>query len=78
MNRMNTQQALELQLTRRQLFGVTAQGIGVAALATLLGPELLAASDLPPARDPKTGGLVGLPHFAPKANAFSTSKCLYD
>ena len=27
--------------------------------------DLLAASD--PARDPKTGGLVGLPHFAPKA-----------
>ena len=54
MNRMNTQQALELQLTRRQLFGVTAQGIGVAALATLLGPELLAASDLPPARSQAT------------------------
>jgi len=65
---MNVQRQLDLQLTRRQLFGVTAQGIGVAALATLLPPEMLAAaSDVPQARDPKTGGLVGLPHFTPKA-----------
>ncbi len=54
-----------LQMTRRQLFGRAARGIGVAALASLLGPEgLLAAED---GIDPKTGGLVGLPHFAPKA-----------
>src|SRR5438045_3361680 len=62
------QHQLDLHLTRRQLFGVTAQGIGVAALATLLGPEMVAAAaDITPTRDPKTGGLIGLPHFAPKA-----------
>src|SRR5512132_1722778 len=61
---MDITQALELQLTRRQLFGTCAQGIGVGALASLLGADLIAASE---ARDPKTGGLVGLPHFAPKA-----------
>ena len=33
-----------LHLTRRQLFGLSAQGIGVAALASLLGPELLASA----------------------------------
>jgi hypothetical protein len=53
-----------LNITRRQLFGRTSKGIGVMALASLLNPELFAAGD---ERDPKTGGLVGLPHFAPKA-----------
>jgi len=58
----------DLLLTRRQLFGRTAQGIGVAALASLLGPELLAAvPGIGQARDPKTGALTGVPHFAPKA-----------
>ena len=40
----------------------------MAALSSLLGPELLAAG-FDQARDPKAGGLVGLPHFAPKAKA---------
>jgi uncharacterized protein (DUF1501 family) len=53
----------ELVLTRRQLFGRASKGIGVAALAGLLNPNLFAAEE----RDPKTGGLVGLPDFAPKA-----------
>ncbi|HMF60695.1 MAG TPA: DUF1501 domain-containing protein, partial [Vicinamibacterales bacterium] len=56
-----------LHLTRRQLFGVSAQGIGVAALASLLGPDLLASAQAGPGSQSKTGGLVGLPHFAPKA-----------
>src|SRR3979411_809623 len=57
-----------LLLTRRQLFGRTAQGIGIGALASLLGPELLAAAPGEgQGRDPKTGALAGLPHFAPKA-----------
>jgi uncharacterized protein (DUF1501 family) len=53
----------QLNMTRRQLFGRTSKGIGVMALASLLNPELFAAE----ARDPKTGALEGLPHFAPKA-----------
>ena len=51
-------------LTRRQLLGrlstLTAQGIGIGALATLLDRDGLAASP------PGTGGLPGLPHFPPK------------
>jgi hypothetical protein len=46
-----------LRLTRRRFFGRTAHGVGLAALATLLGRDLAAAS----------GGLPGLPHFAPRA-----------
>jgi len=51
-------------LTRRQFFGRTSAGIGVAALTSLLNPAAFAAGT---AADPKTGGLAGLPHFAPKA-----------
>lgn len=46
-----------LTLTRRTLFGRASTGIGVAALSSLLQAET----------DPKTGGLVGLPHHPPKA-----------
>ena len=46
-------------LTRRQFFSKSAVGIGTAALASLLDRDLLAGSI--------TGGLTGLPHFAPKA-----------
>src|SRR5271168_1656408 len=53
-----------LEMTRRQFFGRTAKGIGVAALASLLGPSLMAEGSTV---DPKTGGLVGMPNFAPKA-----------
>jgi len=56
---------LDLHITRRQLFGLTAKGIGVGALASLMGVEALAAGAAE--RDPRTGGLIGLPHFAPKA-----------
>src|SRR5215831_8133641 len=61
---MDLDKELKLMTTRRQLFGRTAKGIGVAALATLLAPEGSAANE---GIDPMTGGLVGLPHFAPKA-----------
>lgn len=65
---MDLKTSLESMITRRQLFGLAGKGLGVTALASLLNPELLAAS---PAEDSaknlKTGGLVGLPHFAPKA-----------
>jgi uncharacterized protein (DUF1501 family) len=50
----------DLILTRRQLFGKTANGIGVAALASLLNPKLFADSSA-------NGGLPDLPHFAPTA-----------
>jgi hypothetical protein len=52
----------QLIMTRRQLLGKTSTGIGVAALASLLNPRLLAAADAS-----ATGGLPGLPNFPPKA-----------
>jgi Protein of unknown function (DUF1501) len=69
---MTIERELELHVTRRQLFGLTARGIGVAALGSLLGAEGLAAMTAPggqvdAARDPKTGALRTLPHFAPRA-----------
>ena len=68
MHSMPIERDLDLHLTRRQLFGLTARGIGAAALGSLLSPELLAAGvGLQDTRDPKTGGLTALPHFAPKA-----------
>src|SRR2546422_164016 len=54
-----------LQLTRRHFFGQSATGIGMAALAGLLGNE--ARAEGAPATSAH-GGLPGLPHFAPKAN----------
>jgi Protein of unknown function (DUF1501) len=53
-------------MTRRQFFRRSTAGIalGIPALATLLTQDGFAADT---AIDPKTGGLVGLPHFAPKA-----------
>src|SRR5581483_3764167 len=52
-------------LTRRQLFGRAAAGIGTVALASMLNPELLAA----PAASPNSGfhGALKAPHFPPKA-----------
>ncbi len=65
---MSIQRERDLHLTRRQLFGLGARGIGAAALGSLVGPELLsAASAGQGARISETGGLTALPHFAPKA-----------
>jgi hypothetical protein len=50
-------------LTRRHFLGQTGIGIGAAALAELLQFDLLGQS----ADATTTGGLAGLPHFAPKA-----------
>lgn len=52
--------ALPLEVTRREFFGRSATGIGIAALAWLLGREQCRAGD-------RVGGLPGLPHFAPRA-----------
>ncbi len=61
---MNLKQEFEQHLTRRQLFGLGAKGIGIAALASLLRQDGFAAAG--EERNPKTGGLASLPHFAPK------------
>ncbi|MEK7830867.1 MAG: DUF1501 domain-containing protein, partial [Acidobacteriota bacterium] len=61
---MNLNHEFEQHLTRRQLFGLGAKGIGIAALASLMKQDGLALAG--EERDPKTGGLVGLPHFPPK------------
>jgi hypothetical protein len=53
-------------VTRRELFGRTAVGIGTAALASLLDADGLAAADEPRRSGPQ-GGLPGFPHFAPRA-----------
>jgi hypothetical protein len=50
----------QLLMTRRFFFGRSAAGLGVAALASLLSQEGRSAPS-------STGGLPGLPHFAPKA-----------
>src|ERR671912_261001 len=67
---MGIDRELELHLTRRQLFGLSARGIGIGALASLIAPEVLGAAQdaaVAPARDAKTGGLIGFPHHAPRA-----------
>src|SRR5947199_6266031 len=53
-------------MERRQCYRRSTAGIaiGIPALATLLSADGFAADT---ATDPKTGGLVGLPHFPPKA-----------
>lgn len=61
---MNPDREMELLLTRRQLFGRTATGIGTAALAALLNPEAFAAESKPFVPAP---GILPHPHFAPKA-----------
>jgi hypothetical protein len=61
---MDPQWEQQLIQTRRQFFGRAATGIGVAALASLLDPKLLAAPD---AVRPSGLGRLGSPHFAPTA-----------
>src|SRR6266513_2598906 len=54
----------QLLLTRRHFFGRMATGIGVAALGSLFNPALFEAlAD----ETGKSKGLLGLPHFTPKA-----------
>ena len=55
---MNPIEARKLLITRRHFFGAASAGIGVAALGSLLSAETPTSA---------TGGLTGLPHFAPKA-----------
>jgi hypothetical protein len=60
---MNPSDQAVLNETRRQLLARGARGLGVAALATILGSEMKGA----PASIQPIGGQPGLPHFAPKA-----------
>jgi hypothetical protein len=66
---MNPLRESELMMTRRQLFGRSAFGVGTAALSQLLGRDfgsaMLDGSLM--AQDQAKGALPGLPHFAPKA-----------
>ena len=55
---MNLKHELDLHLTRRQLFGLGAKGIGAAALASLFKRNGLSFVENEANRDPKTGGLV--------------------
>jgi hypothetical protein len=59
---MNLHREHQLLLTRRQLFGRTAAGIGTAALASLLNERLFAAD-----AERRTGGALPALHIAPKA-----------
>ncbi|MCL4742062.1 MAG: DUF1501 domain-containing protein [Phycisphaerales bacterium] len=58
---MDPAREYRLLMTRRQLLGRMATGIGTAALASLLNPRLFAATGDPGA------GLLRSPHFAPRA-----------
>ena len=63
---MDPRRENELMMTRRQLFGRTAFGLGTLALSSLLRadmPFLYGGED----GEKRFGGLPGLPHFAPKA-----------
>ena len=56
----------ELSLTRRYFFGKASAGLGIAALANLLGGDLTAA-ELDTVAPGPNAGLPGMPHFAPRA-----------
>lgn len=63
---MDPRREHELLLTRRQLFGRTATGIGAAALASLLHQELAAAAPAV-AEAPRPAGALKALHFKPTA-----------
>ena len=65
---MNPLHELDLHLTRRHFFGQSALGIGTAALASLLGRDLPAASTVGSSiSEDDRSGILGGTHFAPKA-----------
>src|SRR6478672_8834409 len=73
---MNPARELQLLQTRRQLFGRTAAGIGTAALASLLNPDLFSGRVMaatagapadPAGASPGIGAMLKALHFAPKA-----------
>ncbi|MCC7435492.1 MAG: DUF1501 domain-containing protein [Methanoregulaceae archaeon] len=65
---LDPKREFELGMTRRQLFGRAALGVGTAALHRLLmGSGFLAPMAAMAGQDTRHGGLPGIPHFAPKA-----------
>ncbi|HWA99198.1 MAG TPA: DUF1501 domain-containing protein [Pirellulales bacterium] len=60
---MNPAYAFQQQLSRRAFLGQGVNGLGGIALASLMHSELAAAATA----STGSGGLKGLPHFAPKA-----------
>jgi hypothetical protein len=65
---MDPRQKRELAVTRRHFFSRSARGLGIAALASLVGDEAAAAGRRATAGgSTATGGLPELPHFTPRA-----------
>ena len=64
---MNLKREHELFLTRRHFFGRAATGIGTAALASLLNPDLFASTSTPGTDALATHGMLPALHFAPRA-----------
>jgi uncharacterized protein (DUF1501 family) len=64
---MDPRREYELLMTRRQLFGKMATGIGTAALASLLAPEAFAASNPTGLVKGSYNGILKQPHFPAKA-----------
>jgi hypothetical protein len=62
---MNPLRESQLLQNRRHFFGRAATGIGTAALASLVNPDLFAASANSSANSDR--GVLGQPHFEPKA-----------
>ena len=63
---MDPRQEYPSLLTRRHFFGLNAAGLGTAALGSLLGRDLPAATTASGGTKPFPA-LPGIPHFAPKA-----------
>jgi len=64
---MNPLQARELLLTRRHFFGRSATGIGAAALASVMNPQLFGARTSGAESQAATAGALRVLHHAPKA-----------
>ncbi len=62
---MNPFREYELLTTRRSLFGRAAVGIGTAALASLLNPQVFAEAET--SETAAGGGVLGRPHFPARA-----------
>src|SRR5688500_4233850 len=64
---MDPRQEFALLPTRRHFFGKSAAGIGTAALASLVNPQLFAGEAPAPAQATATHGTLPALHHAPKA-----------